>query len=105
MGNGCASAFTASCPPYGRRRPPSAVKLRWALVLSAVAAALVPLNAERVERWYSTGVYPHVQAVITPVSNRVGVALLDLSVALGIVGIAWVLSRRIWRLGVLRGFL
>ena len=105
MDNGCAAASTALAVLHRRPRARSAVTVRWWVVVTALAAALVPLNAEKVERWYSTGVYPRLQAVITPVSNRFPVALLDISVATGIIVGAWVLSRRIWRTGVGRGLL
>ncbi len=74
-------------------------------MLIAVAAGLVPLDPGRVERWYSAGVYPHLQHAITPLTNRTSVALLDLSVALCVIGAAWALSRRVLRLGVRRAFL
>jgi hypothetical protein len=83
------------------------VKLRLTLVVAAVALALVPLPAPEVERLYSQGVYPRLQATLTGASNMVPVALLDVSAALlvimGIVGVrrvagwrprlAWVVSR------------
>ena len=43
----------------------------------ALAAAVAPLDARLVERWYSTGVYPFVQRVVTPVSNLVPFAWFD----------------------------
>ncbi|MDQ3349049.1 MAG: DUF3810 domain-containing protein [Acidobacteriota bacterium] len=81
------------------------MRIRWWVVLTAVAAGLVPLDPRRVERWYSAGVYPQLQHAITPLTNRTSVALLDLSVALCVIGAAWALSRRVLRLGVRRAFL
>jgi hypothetical protein len=81
------------------------VKLRAVLVVAALAAALAPLDAGRVERWYSTGLYPRMQGVITPVTNRVPIALLDISVALILIGVAFVLVRRIRSLGGRRALL
>ena len=46
-------------------------------VIAAVALGLVPLSATRVESWYSTGFYPHLQRSLTPVSNAVSFAFLD----------------------------
>jgi hypothetical protein len=49
------------------------------LVALAVAAAFVPLSPGAVERWYSTGLYPRLQALLTPATNLVPVALLDVA--------------------------
>ena len=43
----------------------------------AVAAALVPIPAWMVERWYSGTAYPVLQRLLTPLSNRVPFALFD----------------------------
>ena len=51
-----------------------------ALVVLAIAALLVPLPASIVERWYSTRVFVGLQAVLTPLSNVVPIALLDVLV-------------------------
>jgi len=61
------------------------VTARAILVVAAAAVALVPLPASAVERWYSRGVYPPLQAFLTSASNLVPVALLDLAAALLIV--------------------
>ncbi len=53
-------------------------RTRVAIVVAAVAAALVPLPASTVERWYSSLVYPHLQRVMTSLSNLVPVPLFDL---------------------------
>lgn len=46
-------------------------------VLVALVCALAPLSPSLVERWYSTGVYPRVQHLVTPVSNLIPFALFD----------------------------
>jgi hypothetical protein len=51
--------------------------IRLMVILAAVAAAVMPLPAEVVERWYSTGLYPRLQAFLTPLSNDAPFALLD----------------------------
>jgi hypothetical protein len=79
--------------------------LRAGLVVAALAAALLPLDPGRVERWYSLSLYPHVQGVITPVTNRVPIALLDISVAVGLLVGSLVLRRRIRALGARRALL
>jgi len=82
------------------------------LIVVAAAAAIVPLPSAWVERAYSTSVYPRIQTLLTPMSNRVPFALFDalivivataslLSVALdiavrrhGAFGIVWRFLRR-----------
>ena len=65
-------------------------------VLAALLAAFVPLPPDLVERWYSRGIYPVLQHVLTPASSLIPIALLDLSVAGGLV--AWlVFVVRRWR--------
>jgi hypothetical protein len=51
------------------------------LVLLALAAAVVPMSPAAVERWYSRGVYPRLQSIITPATNRVPIAILDIAAA------------------------
>jgi hypothetical protein len=50
---------------------------RSALIVAALAAALVPTSPLLVERWYSRGIYPFGQRVLTTVSNLVPLALFD----------------------------
>ena len=44
----------------------------------AAVGLLLPLPATLVERWYSTGVYPLLQRVVTPVTNLLPLAVFDL---------------------------
>ena len=76
-------------PAAGRKGP----LLSLTLVIAAAAAALAPVSPVFVERWYSTGVYPHAQRLVTPLSNLVPFAWLDV---LSIVAVAW-LGRLWWR--------
>ncbi|HVQ14461.1 MAG TPA: DUF3810 family protein, partial [Vicinamibacterales bacterium] len=66
--------------------------MRWAFSLGAIglalAAGFAPINARFVERWYSTGLYPIIQRGLTPVSNLVPFALLDI---LAVGGVCFVL--------------
>lgn len=57
--------------------------LRITVILAALAVAIVPLPSRVVEAWYSRGIYPPIQGVLTSFSNRVPVALLDIA-ALGL---------------------
>jgi hypothetical protein len=49
-----------------------------AVVLLAVAAALLPIPAPFIERWFSTGFYPRLQRTLTPVANLVPFAVFDI---------------------------
>ncbi len=73
--------------------------MRWVFSLSAIVLALVagfaPINARFVERWYSTGLYPIIQRGLTPVSNLVPFALLDILVVGGVCLVIVVLVRSV----------
>jgi hypothetical protein len=58
------------------------------VVLVAIAALLAPLPAGLIEAWYSRGVYVRLQRVVTPLSNLLPIALLDVAAvaALGVWG-------------------
>lgn len=76
--------------------------VRLVLVTLAVLAALVPFPASLVERWYSSGIYPALQSTITPVTNRVPVALFDVA-AIGLAAaLVWRFARVRRRSGFLR---
>ena len=47
------------------------------VVLSALAAAIVPIDNDRIEHGYSLSVYPVIQRLVTPVSNLVPFAVFD----------------------------
>jgi hypothetical protein len=68
-----------------------------AIVAAAVGAALSPLPASAVERWYSAGVYPLAQRIITPISNLVPFALFDVLVSAAVIAFVWVLGRAVRR--------
>ncbi len=75
------------------------MKLRIVLIVVAAAAALLPLDPLIVERWYSTGVYPHMQRVLTPISNALSVAWLDVVSLAAVTGLCWLWWRAL-RAGV-----
>ena len=55
-------------------------EMRWikaAVIAAAIACALIPFSPSFIERWYSTGVYPFIQRVLTPISNLVPMAFFD----------------------------
>ena len=59
------------------------------LVLAAVTAALVPISPRIVERWFATGMYPHVQRIVTSVSNALPIPWLDLLSAAAVLWLGW----------------
>jgi hypothetical protein len=76
------------------------------VVALALAAALVPIPASLVERWYSTRLYPALQRVLTPVSNLVPFALFDILCVVATVAVALAIFRSIrdrgWSRGAMR---
>jgi hypothetical protein len=82
-------------------------RVRWILVFAlAAAAALLPLPAPFVERWYSLAIYPPLQRILTSASNLVPFALFD-AVWIGAIAAAAVFARRAivslgWGRGALR---
>lgn len=60
-----------------------------ALIAAALAAALVPLPRGFIERWYSTGLYIHIQHAMTRASNLFPFALFDVLIAATL--IAWLI--------------
>jgi hypothetical protein len=48
-----------------------------AIVGIAAAAAVAPIPATAVERWYSSGIYPVLQRALTPLSNLAPFAIFD----------------------------
>jgi hypothetical protein len=74
--------------------------LKVAIVAVAVAAAWAPLPPLVIERWFSTGIYPQLQHVLTPASNIVPFAWLDIVVTAGVAAMIFSLvrtTRRAWR--------
>jgi hypothetical protein len=57
--------------------------IKFLIVGLALAAAFAPISPTTVERWFSTGLYPAIQRHLTPLSNSLPFALLDLLVVAG----------------------
>ena len=68
--------------------------LRILIVVAAAIAAIVPMPAAWVERWYSRGFYLSLQSQVTAVSNLVPIALLDVAIATVVAALLVVLWRR-----------
>jgi hypothetical protein len=79
--------------------------VRLGIVALAAAAALVPLPGLAVERWYSGWLYPSLQSHITPLTNRVPIALLDVVAACLIVAGLWRFARARRTSGFVRAIL
>ena len=75
--------------------------IRLAVVVLAAAAALLPLPAALIERLYSQGLYPWIQAGLTRFSNKVPFALLDVLLVVGLLVLANISNHAIsrWRRG------
>jgi hypothetical protein len=73
---------------------------RVVLAVFALAGVLVPLPAAWVEAWYSRGFYPWVQNTLTPLTNTVPIALLDVAVLVLLAGTAHRAWSRIRRSGL-----
>lgn len=75
------------------------------LVLLAAAAAIVPVPAATVERWYSSGIYPQIQSVMTTAANHVPIAILDVVAAVVLVLAVAAFLHRVRSIGVARALL
>jgi hypothetical protein len=70
--------------------------VRYAIPAAAAALAVtfIPLPGPTVERWYSLGVYPYIQNVVTFASSLVSVALMDVAIPITVgIWIAFVIRR------------
>jgi hypothetical protein len=68
---------------------------RVALVVLALAALVLPLPAAWVETWYSRGLYPLIQNTVTPITNAVPMALLDVAALVLFVAILYRSGQRV----------
>ena len=73
-------------------------------VLAAGVCALVPVSPLFIERWYSTGFYPRIQRLLTPISNLIPFALFDLLTVSALVLVLWAIVRAIRRARQTRRF-
>ena len=78
----------------------SGVRLRAVEIITVLVAgvfAIAPLPPLLVESAFSTGVYPLIQHVVTPATNLSPVAVFDLLLVAGVVGVVWSLVGAIRR--------
>jgi len=73
------------------------------IVIAAAVLALAPLPPDTIERWYSQGVYPHLQRIVTRLSNPVPFSLFDVLWVSAVAASAVLIRRSIARLGWMRG--
>ena len=65
------------------------VVARLAIVASAVALAMTPMDPAWVDRVYSRGWYPALQPFVTSISSLLPIALLDVWIVLAALGVVW----------------
>jgi hypothetical protein len=70
---------------------------RVVVIVLAVVAGFAPIDPRLVERWYSTGAYPVIQHLLTPISNLFPFALLDVLVVAALCAALLVLVRSVLR--------
>jgi hypothetical protein len=73
---------------------------RLVLVALALAGALLPFPSSWIESWYSGGLYPGIQRIVTPLTNTVPVALLDVAAGALLVVAAVRFRRRVHKSGL-----
>jgi len=73
--------------------------IRASLLAAALISALAPFSPQAIERWFSTTTYPRVQRVLTPLSNAIPVAWLDVLSVAAIAWLIWTWWRAIRRTG------
>ena len=61
--------------------------IKISIIIIALAMAFIPVPATLVERYYSNGLYPKLQSILTPAANRIPFALVDVLVASLILGL------------------
>lgn len=79
-------------------------RIKVATVVAAVVCAFLPVSPSLIERWYSTGIYPRIQHVLTPVSNLIPFALFDVLTVGAVVLVIGSLVRAIRRARQTRRF-
>jgi hypothetical protein len=79
--------------------------VRFSVIVLAFAAAVAPLPRTLVEARYSRGTFPAIQTAITPITNLVPFALLDLAIVAALIVLGTWLYRSSRRSGVLRTLL
>jgi hypothetical protein len=73
-------------------------RVRWwelVLVASAALCAVAPLPPRLVEAWFSTGIYPAIQHAVTPLSNLVPIAVLDVLIVVALAALVVAIGRAV----------
>jgi Protein of unknown function (DUF3810) len=82
------------CYGFARRRLSRRSVIKISIIILALALALIPVPSTLVERFYSNGLYPILQSMSTPVANQIPFAVVDLLIALLLIGLpAWWIVR------------
>jgi len=69
--------------------------LELAVAALALLLAFVPTPPGAVERWYSTGIYPWIQRAVTPATNLLPFAVLDILLVAAVMAVVVVLVRAV----------
>lgn len=73
------------------------LSIQASLIVFALLAAVVPISGGTIERLYSVRLYPEIQRVLTPLSNTVPFAVLDVLSVAGVVVLIVALVRSVRR--------
>jgi hypothetical protein len=73
------------------------VWLEVAVMAAAIVAGLAPISAGAIERFFSTGLYPSVQRVVTPITNAAPFAVFDVLTLAGAIVVVVSIARSIAR--------
>ena len=71
----------------------STIVIKFLAVGLALAAGFTPIPSTTIERWFSTGLYPALQRHVTPLSNMLPFAVLDVLAVTGSAAIATIVIR------------
>lgn len=76
-------------------RLPGKAAVQLTLIVAATVVAVMPPGGFTVERYYARGLYPAIQAAVTPLSNRAPLALFDVAIVVFIAIAVWIWVRSI----------
>ncbi|HEX8092004.1 MAG TPA: DUF3810 family protein, partial [Blastocatellia bacterium] len=78
------------CYELARRGLTARAAIKISIIVFALALVLIPMPASLIERFYSKGLYPNLQSLLTPVANLIPFAVVDVLIASAFVGLpAW----------------
>lgn len=90
-------ALVVSHSTIGALKPAISWPIRLTIWLVAIAAAVAPLSPRLVERAYSRGFFPRLQALVTSISNLTSLALFDVLIVVAVIAWVGLAARDIYR--------